>query len=179
MESIETMNKGGILNANAITFRVGDNSQDNQYRSILQFSTTSLPDNAVITQMILSMQLETIVGVNPFTTHRNMWVDVRQGAFGSFGPFQIGALQVSDFQAPASLYTAGMIQDNPVGGWYWLGFDPQAFPYVNLKGVTQFRLGFQMDDDDDRRDDYLSFFSGNYGVASARPQLTIKYYVPK
>jgi hypothetical protein len=179
MESKETSNKGGTMNANAITFRVGDNSQDNQYRSILQFSTAALPDNAVITQMILTMQLETIVGTNPFITHRSMWVDIRQGAFGNFGPFQIGALQVSDFQAPANLYTAGMIQDNAVGGWYWVSFDPNAFPYVNLKGVTQFRLGFLLDDDDDRKDDYLSFFSGNYAVQSARPQLALKYYVPK
>jgi hypothetical protein len=179
MEAKETSNKGGTTNANAATFRVGDNGQDNQYRSILQFSTTSLPDNAVITQMILTMQLETIVGTNPFSTHRSMWVDIRQGAFGSFGPFQIGALQTSDFQAPASLYSAGIIQDNPVGGWYWVNFDPMVFPQVNLKGVTQFRIGFQLDDDDDRRDDYLSFFSGNYGVQSARPQLMIKYFVPK
>lgn len=179
MESKETSNKGGTINSNAITFRVGDNAQDNQYRSILQFSTGNMPDNAVITQMILTMQLETVVGTNPFKTHRNMWVDIRQGAFGSFGPLQIGALQSSDFQALASLYNAGTILDNAVGGWYWVNFDPSVYPFVNLKGVTQFRLGFQLDDDDDRRDDYLSFFSGNYSVQSARPQLTIKYYIPK
>lgn len=179
LESKETSNRGGTQNANAATFRVGDNAQDNQYRAILQFSTASLPDNAVVTQAILTMHLETIVGTNPFTTHRNMWVDIRQGAFGSFGPIQIGALQASDFQAPASLYSAGTVLDNPVGDWYWSSLDPKAFPYINLKGATQLRLGFLLDDDDDRREDYLSFFSGNYGVASARPQLTIKYYLPK
>ncbi|MBK9778901.1 MAG: right-handed parallel beta-helix repeat-containing protein [Anaerolineales bacterium] len=179
LESKETSNKGGTLNSNAITFRVGDNAQDNQYRSILQFPTASLPDTAIITQAILTLQTEKIVGTNPFDTHRAMWVDLRQGAFGSFGPLQIGALQISDFQAPASLYNAGLILNNPVGGWYWTNLDVSAFPYINLKGGTQIRLGFQLDDDDDRRDDYLSFFSGNYGVNSARPQLTIKYYVPK
>ncbi|GAB1471166.1 hypothetical protein MASR2M66_20440 [Chloroflexota bacterium] len=179
LESKETSNKGGSLNANAITLRLGDNAQDNQYRSILHFQTESLPDDAVITQLILTMQLESIVGTDPFTTHRIIWVDVRQGAFGSFGPFQIGALQTSDFQAAASLYAAGLIANNPAGGWYWTNFDARVFPYLNLKGVTQFRLGFLLDDDDDRRDDYLSFFSGNYGVVTARPQLTVKYYVPK
>jgi hypothetical protein len=178
LESKETSNKGGSLNTNSATLRVGDNSQDNQYRSILQFSTGALPDNAVITQAILTLQLETIVGANPFSTHRNMWVDLRQGAFGSFGPFQIGALQASDFQAPASFYSAGIMTDNPVGGWYWVSLDAKALPLINLNGVTQLRLGFLLDDDDDRRDDYISFFSGNYGVASARPQLSIKYYVP-
>lgn len=178
LESKETSNKGGSMNSNSATLRVGDNAQDNQYRTILQFSTASLPDNAVITQAILTLQLETIVGVNPFSTHRNMWVDLRQGAFGSFGPFQIGALQASDFQAPASFYSAGVMTDNPVAGWYWVSLDSKALSLINLKGVTQLRLGFLLDDDDDRRDDYISFFSGNYGVTSARPQLSIKYYVP-
>jgi hypothetical protein len=166
------------MNSNAITFRLGDNGQNNQYRSILSFQTDSLPDNAVITQAMLTMQLETTVGVDPFKTHLNIWVDIRQGAFGSFGPFQIGALQVSDFQAPASLYTAGTVMNNPVGGWYWTTLDAKSFPFINLKGTTQFRLGFQLDDDNDKRDDYLSFFSGDYSVPSARPQLSIKYYVP-
>ncbi len=179
LESKETSNKGGSVNGNATTFKLGDNSQDNQYRAILQFPTASLPDNAVITQAILTIQLEAMTGSNPFTSLRNIWVDIRQGAFGSFGPFQIGALQAGDFQAPASLYTAGMILDNPVGGWYWSNLDAKSFQFVNLKGVTQFRLGFQLDDDDDKREDTISFFSGNYSVQSARPQLSLKYYVPK
>ena len=176
LESKETSNQGGTKNSTAATLRIGDNARDLQYRTILQFPTASLPDNAVITQVLLTMQLETTVGVNPFTTHRNVWVDIRKGAFGSFGPFAIGALQTSDFQAPASLYTAGVMLNNPVGGWYWVALDAKAYPFVNLAGVTQLRLGFQTDDDDDMKEDYLSFFSGNYGVVSARPQLTVKYY---
>ena len=179
LESKETSNRGGTKNSAAITFRLGDNSQDRQYRTILQFPTASLPDTAVVTQAILMIQLETTNGTNPFNTHRNIWVDIRRGAFGSFGPFAIGALQISDFQAPASLYSAGMILNNPVGGWYWTTLDGKALQFVNPSGVTQLRLGFQIDDDDDARDDYLSFFSGNYSVASARPQLLIKYYTPK
>lgn len=179
LESKETSNQGGTKNSTAVTFRIGDNSKDLQYRTILQFPTASLPDNAVITQVLLTMQLETTVGTNPFTTHRNIWIDIRKGAFGSFGPFAIGALQTSDFQAPASLYSAGVMVNNPVGGWYWATLDAKAYPFINLTGVTQLRLGFQTDDDDDMKDDYLSFFSGNYSVVSARPQLTIKYYIPK
>lgn len=179
LESKETSNKGGTINSTGITFKLGDNGQDRQYRAILHFPTGSLPDNAVITQVILMIQLETVGGTNPFLTHRNIWVDIRQGAFGSFGPFQIGALQAADFQAPASLYTVGWIQNNPVGGWYWTTLDGKAHSYVNLVGATQLRLGFEYDDDEDLREDYLSFFSGNYSVQTARPQLSVKYYVPK
>lgn len=178
LESKETSNRGGTTNVNASTLKLGDNAQDRQYRAILHFPTASLPDRAVVTQAILMIQLETVRGTNPFLTHRNIWVDVRQGAFGSFGPFQLGALQVSDFQAPASLYAAGQIQNNPVGGWYWTMLDLKALPFINLVGATQFRLGFEYDDDEDMREDYLSFFSGNYAVTSARPQLSLKYYVP-
>lgn len=178
LEGKETSNKGGTMNVGSASLRVGDNGQDNQYRSILHFQTSPLPDNAVITQAILTLQLETVVGTNPFKSHRNIWVDIRQGAFGSFGPLQIGALQISDFQAPASLYTAGTILDNAVGGWYWATLDAKALPLINLKGVTQFRLGFLLDDDDDRKDDYISFLSGNYSVTTARPQLTVRYFVP-
>jgi hypothetical protein len=178
LESKETSNKGGTLNAGSTTLRIGDNAQNRQYRAILHFPTSSMPDNAVVTQAILTIQLESVMGTNPFATHRTIWVDLRQGAFGSFGPLQIGALQVSDFQAPATLYNAGAILDNAVGGWYWTNLDVKSLPFINLKGATQFRLGFLLDDDNDKRDDYLSFFSGNYGVTSARPALTIKYYVP-
>ena len=178
LEGKETSNKGGTMNGSAAVLRVGDNAQDNQYRSILHFPTSTLPDNAAITQAILTLQMESVVGANPFKTHRNIWVDIRQGAFGSFGPLQIGALQNSDFQAAASLYTAGTILDNAVGGWYWATLDAKALPLINLKGVTQFRLGFLLDDDDDRKDDYISFLSGNYSVTTARPQLTLRYFVP-
>lgn len=77
------------------------------------------------------IQLETSVGTNPFSTHGNVWIDIRKGAFGSFGPFAIGALQISDFQAPASLYAAGVMLNNPVGGWYWANLDAKAYPFVN------------------------------------------------
>lgn len=179
LESKETSNKGGTTNAKAVSLRVGDNAQNNQYRVILHFPTGTLPDNAVVTQAILTLQLESVVGGNPFTTHGNMWVDLRNGAFGSFGPFQIGALQTSDFQAPATVYTAGIISNNPVGGWYWTTLNNSSLPSINLLGTTQIRLGFQLDDDNDKKDDYMTFFSGNYSVASARPQLAVKYYIPK
>ena len=178
LESKETSNKGGTVNSKAAVIRVGDNAQDNQYRAILHFNTSSLPDNAVIASAILILQLESVTGTSPFSTHRAMWVDIRQGAFGSFGIFQIGSLQASDFQARASMYSAGTISDNPVGGWYWANLETGALPLINLKGATQFRLGFLLDDDDDRRDDYLSFFSGNHSLLTARPQVTIKYYLP-
>lgn len=179
LESKENSNRGGTKNSNATTLRLGDNGQNNQYRVILHFSTSSLPDNAVVTQAILMFQQERIVGGNPFLSHGRILVDIRKGAFGSFGPFAIGALQTSDFQAPASYTNAGAIINNPVGGWYWATLDGASLPFIHPTGITQLRLGFELDDDNDRREDYLSFFSGNFATDSARPQLKINYYLPK
>ncbi len=178
LESQENSNRGGSMNANMQTFRLGDDAKNNQYRAILDFPTASLPDNAVITQAILMIQLQGMVGTNPFNTHHYIWIDVRQGAFGSFGPFAIGALQNSDFQAPASAYSVGTIQNNPVGNWYWSLLDAKAHPHINLKGSTQFRLGFLLDDNNNKKEDYLSFFSGNFSGMIDRPTLLVEYYVP-
>jgi hypothetical protein len=179
LESGEDSNQGGSKNATAKTYRLGDDAQDRQYRAILHFPTSYLPDNAVIVEAILMIKLQGLVGTDPFTTHQNVLIDIRDGPFGSFGPFGINALQVTDFQDVASGYSVGAIQNNPVSGWYWTLLNSTAFPYINLDGVTQFRLGFQIDDNDDLGDDYLSFYSGNTDAQSDRPHLLVKYYVRK
>ena len=179
LESAEESNKGGSKNSNAVTINLGDDDKDRQYRAILHFSTNSLPDKAVITQVILMIKKQDVAGTDPFTTHQYISIDIRKGVFGSIGPFSIGALQVSDFQAPASRNAVGMIQNNPVGGWYWAVLDNTANQYVNLVGPTQFCLAFKLGDNDDQGNDYLRFFSGNYNAVGDRPQLSVKYYVPK
>ena len=178
LESSEESNKGGSKNSNATTFILGDDARDRMYRAILHFPTDHLPDNALVTQVILMIKKQGIVGTDPFNTLQNISIDIRKGVFGSFGPFRVAALQVSDFQSAAGKYSVGLIQNNPVGDWYWSLLDNTSHPFINLTGVTQIRLGFQIDDNDDRNNDYLKFFSGNYDVIEDRPQLLIKYYIP-
>jgi hypothetical protein len=125
------------------------------------------------------MKRQDIVGADPFTTHQNIAVDICSGLFGFNGPFGIYSLQPTDFQVAASRNAVGVIGNNPVSGWYWSMLDNTAFPYINLTGVTQFRLGFQLDDNDDLGDDYIKFFSGNYGAMADRPQLQVEYYLRK
>jgi len=179
LESSENSNQGGSKDSSATTFNLGDDNKDRMYRAILHFSTNSLPDNAVITQAILMIKKKGVIGTDPFTTHQNISIDIRNGAFGNFGPFRIQALQISDFQAPADKYAVGLIQNNPVGSWYWSLLDGSANSLISLTGATQFRLGFQLDDNDDMSSDYLKFFSGNANSAADRPQLVINYYIPK
>ncbi len=67
LESGENTNAGGILNATATTFNLGDAAGNRQYRSILSFNTIDLPDNAVITKVTLRIRKQLVVGSDPFT----------------------------------------------------------------------------------------------------------------
>lgn len=179
LESSEFSGQGGSKNSTEETFKLGDDVQDRQFRAVLHFPTHYLPDNAVVTRVILMLKAYGVAGADPFATHGNISIDIRYGPFGSFGPFGIKALQVMDFQAPASRDAVGVIQNNQVGGWYWAMLDSSAFPYINLTGTTQLRLAFQLDDNDDLGADYLVFFSGDYIEQRDRPHLLIEYSVPR
>jgi len=179
LESSEDSNTGGSKNSKADTFNLGDDAKDRQYRAILHFPTNHLPDKAVVTQVILTFKSKGVVGTDPFTTHQNISVDIRKGVFNNSSFFNFGSLQIRSFQAPADVVSAATIQNNPVDGWYWAMLDSKALAYINLTGATQIRLGFQLDDNDDMGDDYIKFYSGNYGAQKYRPQLQIQYYVQK
>ncbi len=179
LESKENSNVGGSKNSAAAVFKLGDDAQDRQFRSVLHFPTYYLPDNAVITQVILMIKKQDVVGTDPFTTHQNILIDIRKGYFSNFNIFSFGSLQLTDFQAPADAYSVGTIVNNPVSGWYWATLNSGAFSYINLTDITQIRLGFQLDDNDDLGEDHIRFYSGNYPEQRDRPHLLIEYYVPQ
>jgi len=173
LETSETSNQGGVIDAAAATFNLGDTANRRQYRAILSFNTRALPDNAVITRAVLKIKKQGVTGTNPFTTHLKVAVDIRKGAFSNSG-----ALQATDFQTAANKPGVGLIANNPTAtGWYAATLKPTAYPYVNRTGSTQFRLGFQTDDDNDAIADFIRFYSGN-STAANRPILVIEYYVP-
>ena len=172
LESTETSGAGGSMDSTQATFALGDDDADRQGLSILSFNTGSLPDTAVIASVILKIKKAGVVGTNPFRTHGNILVDIRRGAFNNNA-----ALQLQDFQATANKKGALVITNNPVDGWYSRTMGSTNFIYINKRGVTQFRLKFAKDDNDDMGLDYIKFYSGNSTTAN-RPQLIIQYYTP-
>lgn len=173
LESTETSSQGGSTNAGATTFVLGDNAQDRQYRAILNFNTSSLPDDAIITKVVLKIRKQSLVGSDPFTTHMKIAVDIRTGTFSNAVD-----LQPTDFQAAANKPNVALIANNPqAGDWYFTNFNALVY-YINRTGITQFRLRFQKDDDDDLDADYLKFYSGDAVAAAYRPRLIVTYYVP-
>jgi basic membrane lipoprotein Med (substrate-binding protein (PBP1-ABC) superfamily) len=177
LESSENSNAGGTMDAVAPTFNLGDGAADKQYRSILSFNIASLPDNAVITKATLKIKVNgALVGNNnPFTWGNGLKADVCKGAFGT------NALQLTDFNffnAVNCKLLAGSFGSSPASGWYSSTLLNTSWTNINKVGITQFRLRFAKDDNDDGAADYWRFFSGNYATASFRPTLTIEYYVP-
>jgi hypothetical protein len=178
LESQKTSERGGTRNASETTFILGDDSRDRQYVSILQFATSALPDNAVVTKVTVMIRSQSYSGTNPFTTHQNIAVDIQKGYFGSSGLLGVNSLDRGDFQALASLINAGAILNNPVTDWYWATLNSAANPFINLIGVTELRLRFQLPDDGDRSNDFIRFYSGNYNSGASHPILQVEYYVP-
>jgi hypothetical protein len=175
LESSENTSKGGAMNSAAATFNLGDNAAKKQYLGILSFSTGDLPDNAIITGVTLKVMKHGVSGGgNPVAAFQGFMVDIENGFFGT-----TAALQTGDFQATASK-SYGPFVLAPVGGWYSIDLT-DAKAYVNKlatnSGLTQIRLRFKLDDNNNAIANYLSLYSGNAPVAN-RPQLAITYYVP-
>jgi|GEM_PF-3019792 len=174
LESGENSNKGGSMNATAAVFNLGDDASDRQYRAILHFDTSSLPDAAVITKVTLRIKKQKHFGTNPFTTHGALRADIRKPFLGPGA-----ALQAADFQAaPGASAVASFGTAPRAGDWYSAVLTSTGRTFVNRTGTTQFRLRFNLDDNDDNGADYAAFHSGNASVAANRPQLVIEYYVP-
>jgi hypothetical protein len=175
VETSESSNMGGTINATSTTFKLGDNAADRQFRAILHFNTSSIPDTATITRVKLKIKRHSLIGTNPFTTHGRLLLDMRRPFFGGSV-----ALAPADFQAaavaPAGKIRAGQFSSTPVsGGAAYLAILPAtSFQFINKAGTTQFRLRFALDDNDDLGADYMAFFSGN-SILSERPELEVEY----
>ena len=173
LESGENTRIGGSKNSVGTLLRLGDSPTNRQYSAILSFDTSILPDNAIITSIVLKIKKKGVAGTDPFTTHGHLKVDVRQGSF-SDDP----ALQLTDFQAAVSQAEVAHFDKFPVDGWYSATLPEPAFGWINLGGETQFRLRFGRDDDNDLVADVVRFYSGNAETPEDRPELIVEYMVP-
>ncbi len=100
-------------------------------------------------------------------------VDIKKGIFGT------AALQTTDFQAPANI-SYGPFKPALASGWYTINLTSGKASINKLaasSGLTQIRLSFKLDDNNNVLANTLSLYSGNAPAAS-RPQLVIQYTVP-
>ena len=170
LESSETSNKGGTMSNTDDTIRMGDNYANKQFRSILNFNTSTIPDTAVITSATLRIKRAGLVGTDPFSTLGDLVADIRMPFFG-----MMAGLEISDFQALANSSAVATF-GAPASNWYSAALASYSYPYINKNGSTQFRLRFTIDDNNNLIGDYMKFYSGN--SVSWKPQLVINYFVP-
>jgi uncharacterized delta-60 repeat protein len=173
LESSEFSNAGGTLNKTATTFNAGDDPKDKQYRSILSFNTASLPDNAIVISAQVKIKRQGVVGTDPFTTHGSLLLETRNGLFSNSLD-----LDLSDFAAPPS----SSVQETfaPLtSSWYAANLSSSNLILVNKSGITQFRLRFDLDDNDDLSADYMKFFAGDATDEANQPQLIVSYVLPQ
>lgn len=169
LESSEASNVGGTLNVAAANFRVGDDATNKQYRGVLSFNTGStLPDNAIVTGAALKVKKSG--GADLVASFQGFMADIK------FGSFNTSALQGADFQTSASK-SYGPFTPPLISGRYSIPLT-NAKAYINKLGLTQIRLRFKLDDNNDAIANYVNFFSGDAIVAADRPQLTVQYYLP-
>src|SRR5258706_229323 len=172
LESSEMSNAGGSMNATANIFRLGDDALNRQYRAILSFNTVSLPNTAVIQSALIKIrQSGAPVGSDPFTVLGKLWADIRQGPFGGNA-----ALALGDFNATASATKVGAFNPIPTSGWYTDTLNAAGRSNINKIGLTQLRLYFNLDDNNNHVADLMRFLSGDH--VSGKPVLVITYTLP-
>jgi hypothetical protein len=112
-------------------------------------------------------------GGDPVSALGGFMVDIKNGIFGTV------ALEKTDFQAVASK-SYGPFVLAPVSNWYSINLTAGK-AYINKtsanSGLTQIRLRFNKDDNNNAVANYLSLYSGN-APAAQRPQLIVNYYIP-
>lgn len=175
LESSEASNIGGTIDATASTtsaLRVGDATSDRQYKSIVAFDTSSIPDGATLVSATLRLRRGTSSGTNPFGTHGACWVDV-EGGSGFSGST---TLATGDFQATATAVQATSLTNAASNGaWSEGSLNAAGLAALNKTGTTQLRVSFNLDDNDDGGNDYLGYYSGNNATSGNRPQLVVSY----
>jgi len=174
LESTETSNVGGSINSganNTSALRAGDDNSDRQYKTIVSFDTSAIPDGATIVSATLRLRRGTVSGTNPFTTHGACRVDVQTGGFSGSTTLQTG-----DFQAAATaLAAASLTNATSNGAWSEGSLNAAGLAAINKVGTTQLRVYFALDDNDDGGNDYIGYYSGDNSNSANRPQLVVIY----
>jgi subtilisin family serine protease len=173
-ENGETGNAGGGGNSTDNTtaaLRVGDTNVDEQYKNIVSFDTSSIPDTATITSATLRLVRGTISGTNPFTTHGSCVADIVTGGFGGSTAFAF-----ADWQAAATATSVATLSNPAANGSASTGnLSAAGLAAINKTGTTQLRITFTLDDNDDLGYDYIGFYPGENATASNKPQLIVTY----
>ena len=150
IESSETSGVGGSYKTT--TTYVGDSASKQQYIAVLHFDTSSIPDGATITSATISIRR---LGVSQDPTSLGtITVDIKNGYYGTSD-----ALAAADFEAASSATNVATLPYPAANGnWSSGALDANGRANINKTGVTQFKVRFTLDDDNDTKADYLNIY---------------------
>lgn len=134
-------------------------------RGIFSFNTAFIPDNKVIKRASLFFKCKDIKTLYPLGNAfpQTFQLDIKNGTFGNVG------IESSDYNEVATMNDIACFAGKLRGVDYALRADiqPEALPYINKYGITQFRLNVT-------DDNLITFFNGDT-TALEGPFLDIYY----
>jgi PKD repeat protein len=162
---------GGIsaTGTGSSALRAGDDIQNRQYKFILSFDTSALPDSATVQGATLFLTRGGTSGQNPFNTHGPLYVDIMNGTFGK------AALEKGDFEAKAHAEQVATIDNQGGSGTLYKIDLSNAVNHINKTGRTQLRVYFDVDNNGDGGYDYAGFYSSDNSNSARHPLLVITY----
>ncbi len=161
----------GPINTKASTFDVGDDSANWGRRSILSFDTSSIPDDATITAARIRLTRSTVSGTP--TVLGSLMLDMGSGLIGAGA-----AVEPTDYDLAAAAFTdVASSFPYPAANSYTTFAELGAYYAAGISktGLTQFRVRFNSESDDDNGADFISFYSGEAGT-TVRPELIVEFY---
>lgn len=168
VESTETSGVGQLKNSTLPYVQVGDDMGKRQYKAILSFDTSGMPDDAMVASAVLKVKRKATTAGNVFMKLGYLQIFIRNPYFGNSN-----ALEVADFSS-AGTY-AGRFPKFSSTGWFQASLGINSLASVNRTGQTQYRLQFMEDDSNDTVADFIRFFSGD---STIKPSLILRYYIP-
>ncbi|WP_243555726.1 extracellular catalytic domain type 1 short-chain-length polyhydroxyalkanoate depolymerase [Priestia megaterium] len=144
--------------------KIGDKGMYNidTYRTILSFDTSSLPDDAIITDVSLKIYRKSLTGNVTFLKS-----DIKSGVFGTSS-----TLEQIDYQASPSI-SGGFQMSVPSldNGYTTTQLPSSLWGYINKTGKTQFRLSNS--GPADFLSDVVEIYGGDHSAYA--PTLTVSY----
>jgi hypothetical protein len=169
-EAVPGSGIGSVRNA-AGDVIVGDLDNNGQYRAIVSFDTSSLPDDATVLGATLRLKRKSITGADPFLTFGPCFIDVKGGNGFSNNP----TLNTADFHNPADAASIGVLpRASADGAIVEVSLAPAALRAVNRAGRTQLRLRLQLANNGNGASDTVRFHPGEAGAGN-QPELIVTY----
>ena len=159
-----------LINTDETSLVVGKGLGGKQYRSILAFDTSGLPEQATITSVKLKLKMTGITGFN-FANHQNKLV---LDLCTSRGQEAARHLTIELSNGLACIDDVGNFEENSNDGWYTVDLHQDAIHSFDLRGITRFRLRIS-NVENMRTERVYTLFDRGVSDPSNGPVLLVRY----